>query len=139
MLSGLILITGSKTRRFFEDTLVECELIGRQKSDGVLASHFVSGMYTHHQKTVICDAAFEEDESMRKIVAYVGGLDIAGGRYDSPEFPLFRTLKTLHEGDYLRLVCTYLHSGPLKYTRSRFYNVNRGSFTKDFRVLKIRS
>ena len=63
-----------------------------------------SGFYSHHQKTVICDAAFEEDESMRRIVAFIGGLDITDGRYDSPEFPLFRTIKTLHLGDFYRSV-----------------------------------
>jgi len=101
VLPGFMGTHDEETRQYFEDTMVDCVLVGRQKTDGVLASQFVSGMYTHHQKTVICDATFEEDESLRRIVAYVGGLDIAGGRYDSPEFPLFRTLRTLHEGDYL--------------------------------------
>ena len=104
VLQGFMGTHDEETRRFFDDTQVDCVLVGRQKTDGVLANHFVSGIYTHHQKTIVCDAAYEEDESLRRIVAYVGGLDITGGRYDTPEFPLFRTLKTLHEGDYLRLV-----------------------------------
>ena len=29
-------------------------------------------MYTHHQKTVICDAPFEEDEGLRRIIAFIG-------------------------------------------------------------------
>lgn len=30
-------------------------------------------MYTHHQKTVICDAPLEEDEGgLRRIIAFIG-------------------------------------------------------------------
>lgn len=36
----------------------------------------------------------------RKIIAFVGGLDLCGGRYDNPKHPLFRTLQTLHKDDY---------------------------------------
>ena len=67
----------------------------------VLQNTFSSGAYTHHQKTVIVDA--EDPTSIdgrRKLVAYVGGLDLTGGRYDTPEFELFSTLKTDHKGDF---------------------------------------
>lgn len=36
----------------------------------------------------------------RKIVAFVGGLDLCGGRYDTPQHFLFSTLQTLHKNDY---------------------------------------
>ena len=49
---------------------------------------------------MVCDAAFENDESVRKIVAFIGGLDITNGRYDTPEFPLFKTIKNIHQGDF---------------------------------------
>ena len=88
------------TEAYFADTSVKCILVPRQKTDGVMANTFVSCCYTHHQKTVICDAAFEEDESMRRIVAFIGGLDITNGRYDTPEFPLFKTIKTNHVDDF---------------------------------------
>merc|ERR1711963_347804 len=44
------------TNYYFQGTDVHCALVGRQKSDGVLADQFVNSCYTHHQKTVICDA-----------------------------------------------------------------------------------
>ena len=44
------------------------------------------------------------EQIKRQIVAFIGGLDITDGRYDSPEFPLFKTLKTHHKGDFYRLV-----------------------------------
>jgi len=95
------------TRRYFEGTDVECVLAPRAKYDkantatgNLLTGEFVSSIYTHHQKTVICDAP-DEESGGRRVVAFVGGLDITNGRYDTPEFPLFSTLKTLHKGDFL--------------------------------------
>lgn len=36
----------------------------------------------------------------RKIIAFVGGLDLCMGRYDTPQHPLFRTLQTVHKDDF---------------------------------------
>lgn len=36
----------------------------------------------------------------RKIIAFLGGLDLCDGRYDTPDHHLFRTLQTLHSDDY---------------------------------------
>ncbi|KAL6182097.1 hypothetical protein ACLB2K_043520 [Fragaria x ananassa] len=55
-------------------------------------------IYTHHQKTVIVDA--DAGDSKRKIIAFVGGLDLCLGRYDTPEHPIYRTLQTVHLDDY---------------------------------------
>ena len=33
-------------------------------------------------------------------MAYVGGLDLTDGRYDTPEFPLFSTLLKEHQNDF---------------------------------------
>ena len=74
-------------------------LVPRSKGSEDLADEFVSTCYSHHQKTVICDA--EDDDGSRRVVAFIGGLDITDGRYDSPEFPLFKTLQTLHANDFL--------------------------------------
>jgi len=104
---GLMGTHDEDTRRYFEGTDVDCVLVPRQKSDQnssvlgrVMANEFVSGCYTHHQKTVICDAEDPADGS-RRVVAFIGGLDITNGRYDTPEFPLFKTLSTLHATDFL--------------------------------------
>ena len=60
-----------------------------------------SGAYTHHQKTVICDAEDPNStDGRRRLIAYVGGLDLTGGRYDTPEHNLFSTLKTDHKDDF---------------------------------------
>ena len=88
------------TRRFFEGTAVDCVLVARNRSEGILADRSVRTVYTHHQKTIICDAELKGDE--RQLVAFIGGLDITDGRYDTPEFHLFKTIKTVHEGDYYR-------------------------------------
>lgn len=58
----------------------------------------VGTIYTHHQKTVIVDA--DAGHNRRKILAFVGGLDLCLGRYDTPHHPLFRTLETVHRDDY---------------------------------------
>ena len=101
-MAGMMGTHDEDTRRFFEGTAVDCKLVSRGRTDGVIADVFVGTVYTHHQKTVICDAEFEEDDSLRKIVAFIGGLDITDGRYDTPQFPLFQTIKTLHQGDFYR-------------------------------------
>ena len=88
-----------ETWQFFEGTGVECAVVPRSKTDGVLADNFVGTFYTHHQKTVICDAPYESDD-LFQVVAFIGGLDITDGRYDTPEFHLFKTLKTVHKGDF---------------------------------------
>lgn len=64
----------------------------------ILVHQEVGTIYTHHQKTLIVDA--DAGGNRRKIVAFVGGLDLCDGRYDTPQHPLFRTLQTDHKGDY---------------------------------------
>lgn len=64
----------------------------------VLVHQEVGTIYTHHQKTLIVDA--DAGGNRRKIIAFVGGLDLCDGRYDTPQHPLFRTLQTDHKGDY---------------------------------------
>lgn len=36
----------------------------------------------------------------RKIIAFLGGLDLCDGRYDTPHHPIFSTLETVHKDDY---------------------------------------
>ncbi|CAM8997174.1 unnamed protein product [Rhodiola kirilowii] len=55
-------------------------------------------IYTHHQKTVIVDV--DAGDRKRKIVAFVGGLDLCKGRYDTPGHSIYRTLKTVHSDDF---------------------------------------
>jgi hypothetical protein len=40
----------------------------------------MSYLYTHHQKTVVLDAPALNDPSKRRLVGFVGGLDLTNGR-----------------------------------------------------------
>lgn len=55
-------------------------------------------IYTHHQKSVIVDA--DAGNNRRKIVTFVGGLDLCKGRYDTPKHQIFSTLQTIHKEDF---------------------------------------
>eukprot|EP00123_Amoebidium_parasiticum_P009478 comp19500_c0_seq1/m.22765 comp19500_c0_seq1/g.22765 ORF comp19500_c0_seq1/g.22765 comp19500_c0_seq1/m.22765 type:complete len:830 (-) comp19500_c0_seq1:566-3055(-) len=61
---------------------------------------FVGVNYTHHQKTVVVDQPALNDPYKRRVVAFVGGLDITDGRFDTPDHPIFSTLQTFHKGDF---------------------------------------
>ena len=47
-----------------------------------------------------CDSPISAADGRLQVVAFVGGLDITDGRFDTPEFPLFSTLSTAHSGDF---------------------------------------
>ena len=84
---------------------MECCIVPRGVSIGELSDLFntsVAKTYTHHQKSVILDCLPPESQEDRRrtIAAYVGGLDLTDGRYDSPEHPLYRTLPGLHWEDF---------------------------------------
>lgn len=98
---GLMGTHDEETRLYFDGTGVECATVSRMKREGMLASEFVGTCYTHHQKTVICDAPLEEGSDMKRVVAFIGGLDITDGRYDTPEFHLWSSVYTHHQGDFL--------------------------------------
>jgi hypothetical protein len=67
-------------------------------TDGNYSFQETGTIFTHHQKTVIVDA--DAGNHKRRIVAFVGGLDLCGGRYDTPRHSLFHTLQTFHKEDY---------------------------------------
>ncbi|CAM0870370.1 unnamed protein product [Alopecurus aequalis] len=89
-----------ETRRFFKHSSVQILLCPRSagKRHSWVKQQETGTIFTHHQKTVIVDA--DAGNGKRKIVAFVGGLDLCGGRYDTPWHPLFRSLQTLHREDY---------------------------------------
>jgi len=58
-------------------------------------------MFSHHQKTVMADeTVIVDDKERSRIVAYVGGLDLTGGRWDTPRKSLFRSLQKEHKEDF---------------------------------------
>jgi phospholipase D1/2 len=61
-------------------------------------------MFTHHQKLLVVDApvvtsGYRQSEQ-RRIVSFVGGIDLCLGRYDTQHHPLFSTLNTVHSQDF---------------------------------------
>ncbi|XP_049350881.1 phospholipase D beta 1-like [Solanum verrucosum] len=97
---GVMATHDEETRSFFKHSSVKVLLCPRVagKRHSWVKQREVGVIYTHHQKTVIMDA--DAGNNRRKIIAFVGGLDLCDGRYDTPEHPLFRTLKTVHSEDY---------------------------------------
>lgn len=57
----------------------------------------VGNMFTHHQKCVLVDTQAEGGN--RRITAFLGGLDLCNGRYDTPEHHLFHDLDTVFKDD----------------------------------------
>ncbi|KAK4269670.1 hypothetical protein QN277_022798 [Acacia crassicarpa] len=97
---GVMATHDEETRRFFKNSSVKVLLCPRiaGKRHSWVKQRETSTIYTHHQKTVIVDA--DSGNNRRKIIAFVGGLDLCDGRYDTPHHPIFRTLQTLHKDDY---------------------------------------
>lgn len=97
---GVMATHDEETRRFFKHSSVQVLLCPRAagKRHSWYKQKEVGTIYTHHQKSVIVDA--DAGNGYRKIIAFVGGLDLCDGRYDTPNHPIFRTLETLHKDDY---------------------------------------
>ncbi|XP_010523062.1 PREDICTED: phospholipase D beta 1 [Tarenaya hassleriana] len=97
---GVMATHDEETRRFFKHSSVQVLLCPRiaGKRHSWVKQREVGTIYTHHQKTVIVDA--DAGGNRRKIIAFVGGLDLCDGRYDTPQHSLFRTLQTVHKDDY---------------------------------------
>ena len=41
-----------------------------------------------------------DETTKRRLVAFIGGLDLCNGRYDTPRHSLFHTLNTVHTQDF---------------------------------------
>ncbi|CAH1448020.1 unnamed protein product [Lactuca virosa] len=97
---GLMATHDEETRRFFKHSSVQVLLCPRMagKKHGWMKKKKVGTIYTHHQKTVIVDT--DAGNGKRRIISFIGGLDLCNGRYDTPQHPIFRTLTTLHADDY---------------------------------------
>jgi len=101
LMAGLLGTHDETTYTYFKGTDVVCINVPREKKSWMgLGSQFVGTLYTHHQKTVVCDAELEDGSGRRRLIGFVGGIDITDGRFDTPSFPLFRTLFTKHSGDF---------------------------------------
>ncbi|GAV87053.1 C2 domain-containing protein/PLDc domain-containing protein/PLD_C domain-containing protein [Cephalotus follicularis] len=100
---GLMATHDEETEHYFQNTDVHCVLCPRNPDDGgsIVQDLQISTMFTHHQKIVVVDHEMPSGGSqMRRIVSFVGGIDLCDGRYDSPFHSLFRTLDTAHHDDF---------------------------------------
>lgn len=101
---GLMGTHDEETRDYFQGSNVEVAVVPRMRILEGFASYirnqFSETCYTHHQKTVILDANPADGEELRRVVAFVGGLDVTNGRWDTPEHELFKTLTNKHCGDF---------------------------------------
>ncbi|XP_051139132.1 phospholipase D delta-like [Andrographis paniculata] len=98
--TGVMNTHDEETRKFFKHSSVHCVLSPRYASSklSIFKQQVVGTLYTHHQKCVIVDTQGQGNN--RKISAFIGGLDLCDGRYDTPEHRLFRDSDTVFEGDY---------------------------------------
>ncbi|KAM3262725.1 hypothetical protein ACQJBY_053074 [Aegilops geniculata] len=94
----------AETANYFHGTDVQCVLcprnpdVGRSAVMGLETAYLIS----HHQKIIAVDhdMPVRGSSSRRRIVSFVGGLDLCDGRYDTQFHSLFRTLDTAHQKDF---------------------------------------
>ncbi|XP_042518683.1 phospholipase D alpha 1-like [Macadamia integrifolia] len=102
---GLMDTHDTETEDYFRGSDVHCVLCGRDPDvgDSLVQGFEISTMFTHHQKIVVVDCEMPKrrsSERRRRIVSFVGGIDLCNGRYDTPFHSLFRTLNTAHHDDF---------------------------------------
>ncbi|XP_060673012.1 phospholipase D alpha 1 [Ziziphus jujuba] len=101
---GLMATHDEETENYFRNTNVHCMLCPRNPDDGrsIVQGFEISTMFTHHQKSVIvdCEGLQGGSEAERRIVSFVGGIDLCDGRYDTQDHPLFETLGNIHHKDF---------------------------------------
>ncbi|KAA8525461.1 hypothetical protein F0562_007316 [Nyssa sinensis] len=100
---GLMATHDQETKEYFRNTKVRCVLCPRNPDDGrsMVQGFGISTMFTHHQKTLVVDSESPEGGSQkRRIMSFIGGIDLCDGRYDTPHHPLFSTLGSTHHDDF---------------------------------------
>ncbi|CAI9100131.1 OLC1v1037071C2 [Oldenlandia corymbosa var. corymbosa] len=100
---GLMATHDEDTEVYFQGSEVHCVLCPRNPDDGrsIIQDIEIGAMFTHHQKIVVVDSELPNgNPERRRIVSFVGGIDLCDGRYDSQFHSLFRTLDTAHHDDF---------------------------------------
>ncbi|KDP38812.1 hypothetical protein JCGZ_04969 [Jatropha curcas] len=97
---GVMQTHDEETKKYFKNTSVHCVLAPRYASTklSIFKQQVVGTLFTHHQKCLVLDT--DASGNKRKITAFIGGLDLCDGRYDTPEHRLFSDLDTVFENDY---------------------------------------
>ncbi|OIV98260.1 hypothetical protein TanjilG_14849 [Lupinus angustifolius] len=92
------------TESYFHGSQVHCLLCPRNpdNEESIVEDLEVATMFTHHQKIVVVDGEMPSgnSESRRRILSFIGGIDLCDGRYDTPLHSIFRTLGTTHHNDF---------------------------------------
>ncbi|EYU20517.1 hypothetical protein MIMGU_mgv1a018363mg [Erythranthe guttata] len=102
---GLMKTHDKETRNFFKHSPITCVLDARYRINNVCRI-----FYSQHQKCVITDTKGHENN--RKITAFLGGLDLCDGRYDTPDHQLYDDLNTLFKDDYHNPIFRQRENGP---------------------------
>ncbi|KAL3634369.1 hypothetical protein CASFOL_021423 [Castilleja foliolosa] len=77
----------------------ESNIIATFVAKSMMGPHLAHcAVYSHHQKCLIVDTI--DHGNNQKITAFLGGLDLTTGCYDTPEHRLYRDMDTVFEGDY---------------------------------------
>ncbi|RWR90170.1 C2 calcium-dependent membrane targeting [Cinnamomum micranthum f. kanehirae] len=99
-MEGVMQTHDEETRKFFRHSSVHCVLAPRYGSNklSIFKQRVVGTLFTHHQKCVLVDS--QASGNNQKITAFIGGLDLCDGRYDTPEHRLFRDLDTIFADDF---------------------------------------
>ncbi|KAL4183949.1 hypothetical protein AMTRI_Chr11g157630 [Amborella trichopoda] len=97
---GVMQTHDEQTLKFFKHSSVHCALSPRYASNklSIFKQQVVGTLFTHHQKCVLVDT--QASGNNRKITAFIGGLDLCDGRYDTPEHRLFRDLDSVFANDF---------------------------------------
>ncbi|KAI4380658.1 hypothetical protein MLD38_006825 [Melastoma candidum] len=99
---GIMATHDEDTKSYFHNSKVCCVLCPRNPDNGqsIVKEIEIATMFSHHQKIVIVDHAASNDKlTKRRVVSFIGGIDLCDGRYDTQSHPLFRTLDTTHLHD----------------------------------------
>lgn len=100
---GIMATYDEYTREYFKGTKVDVAVVKRVAVDdvGEVSDLLKWTAFTHHQKIVLYDTVNPYDIEGRRIVgAFVGGLDLTSGRYDTSDHTLWATLKSAHKDDF---------------------------------------
>ncbi|GKV50059.1 hypothetical protein SLEP1_g56775 [Rubroshorea leprosula] len=98
-MEGVMKTHDEETRKFFKGSSVICDLVHRQASESnCFKRAFNEVIFSNHQKCVLVDTPAADGG--RKITAFIGGLDLCDGRYDTPEHRLFDGLDTIFKDDF---------------------------------------
>ncbi|KAB7497371.1 Phospholipase D alpha 1 [Armadillidium nasatum] len=95
----------TKTLNFFKGSKVKAIAARRQPLDmKKIKEQFLDSIYTHHMKIIITDCP------KKGLIGFVGGYDLTDGRWDTPEHPIWETLKNVHKNDFYNGFLTSISS-----------------------------